>query len=615
MAETLTPPGIQKILARIFTGRERTLLGGVFVFAVVAAVFETIGVASILPFMAYVLDPTALDRYPVLPAILNAFGATTERGQLLLIGSATAALVGLGNAAAALNAIAQERFAARTSARLQSNLFRAYLRQPFAFHVHRDAASLMKVVLSDVRIIVREVLTPVLLGVSRLMIVLGILVLLVLQNPVVAVLVAIVCGASYAAVFAIVRERQHRQGEAFDRSNLERHRVSQEGLGGIKELQVLGRTDHAAHRFADAAHRAVGAEASNRLTSVLPRYILETVAFGGILLVTLALVANASRSAQAVVPVLALYAFAGYRLMPALQQVFLCAVALRFHIPIVRGMHRDFELVAEGERPEPPRESKGARGFADVIRLHRVSFSYAGTRAPALRDVTLEIRRHESVGFVGRTGSGKTTLVDVLLGVYTPSSGVLTVDGVPLTPDRILDWQRHVGYVPQSIFLADASIAENIAFGLPPARINMDAVQRAAELAQADDFISELPGGFDTPVGERGVKLSGGQRQRIGIARALYHDPEVLVFDEATSALDGFTEDAVMDAIKRFRGARTVIIVAHRLATVEACDRIVLMERGRIVGEGTYTSLQESSPYFRRLLGPAHARRAGGLTA
>ena len=595
----------------LFPGRELWLLAGVFGVGMVSALFETLGVASILPFMTLVLDPTAMDRYPVLSSIGRLVGATSSREALFFMGAATAAVVALGNIAAATNVLVHERFAARTFARLSAALFAGYLRQPYAFHVQRDAPSLMKVILTDVRIVMSAIINPFLLAISKAFMAAGLLSLLFLQNPFVALTIALVLSVAYSVVFRLVHARQRRLGAEMNRHNLDRQRIVQEGLGGVKDLQMLGREQHVVNRFEGATVGAARAEASNRLNSALPRYVLETVSFGGILLVTLALLATSAKGAQEVVPILALYAFAGYRLLPALQQIFSSAVTIRFYQPVLRGLHEDFEAVAAaptvlpGESLAPASEVR----FTDAIRLDKVTFTYLGGAAPSLHEVDLIIRPKESIGLVGRTGAGKTTLADMILGLYEPSDGSITVDRIPLSGPAIRAWRRRVGYVPQHVFLANASVAENIAFGLPPLRIDGEAVRRAARLAQADEFILALPQGFETLVGERGVKLSGGQRQRIGIARALYHDPEVLVFDEATSALDGLTEDAVMEAIRALRGDRTIILIAHRLRTVEACDRIIMLEHGEIVADGRYHNLLKTSEKFRWLVGDSHAIR------
>ncbi len=599
-------PDVSRILLDLFPPKERWLFASVLGTSIVAAAFETVGVASILPFMALVIDPSAMQRYPFLRTLSHVLGAGTPSQEIFALGVVTAAIVALGNAAAAVGLVVQEKFIGRSSARFASTLFSGYLRQPTEFHLRRDAASLLKVMLTDVRIVVFNVLVPALLAVSRGLMALSVVILLIFQNPRIASGVIVVLGGAYVAVFQGVRTRLRRLGTEFNRSNVEVQRVAQEALGGVKELKVLGREAHVEQRFSLVSHSAAFTESTARTTALLPRFVLETLAFGGILVVTLALIATAGSSAQTVVPVLALYAFAGYRLMPALQQVFSSIVTIRFALPALVQLHEDFVVVAPGAAAAgttvPAPRDPSSRAFDHAIHVRGVSFTYGGASRPSLEGIDLTIRPRESIGLVGRTGAGKTTLAELILGLHSPSSGTISVDQVELTPDNVAEWQGRVGYVPQNVFLSNSSILENIAFGLPTSLIDRRAAMEAARLAQADDFISHLPGGIDTIVGERGAKLSGGQRQRIGIARALYGNPEVLVFDEATSALDGMTEDATMQAIRSLAGHRTILLIAHRMRTVEACDRIVMLDRGRIIADASYEVLLSSSSAFRSLV-------------
>lgn len=607
---------LYRMLADLFPGRERRRLLGVFGMSVLAAFFETLGIASILPFLALVLDPAAIQRYPVFRHVMQGMGIQTTQGGLILAGVATALVIALGNTVVAANVFVQYRFVARTEIRLATALFSGYLRQPYPFHVQRDAPSLLNVLTPVVTAVVYGIVMPCALALSKLVMVVAVLLLLFVRDPIGASVVSCFLIATYWVTFHFVRAQQHRKGIAANAANEARARLSQEALGGVKELQVLGRLQPSMDRYAEAVTVASRASATMATVALLPRYVLETVAFGGILLATLVLVAGSSGNTQAVVPVLALYAFAGYRLMPGLQTVFGAAVALRYYGAPLRALHADYVRVVtddatKGESQRPPVSDTAVR-LRKEFRLEDISFTYAGAPSPALRNVSLVIHPAESVGLVGRTGAGKTTLADVILGLYEVDSGRVTVDGVALTGSGVRAWQRRVGYVPQSVFLSNASVRENIAFGIAPAQIDDQAVRHAARMAQADEFIQTYPAAYDTIVGERGVRLSGGQRQRIGIARALYHQPDVLVFDEATSALDGLTEDALMEEIRSLAGERTIILIAHRLRTVEACDRIVMLDQGRIIADGPYEELVHSSAPFRRLVRGSASEKANG---
>ena len=287
--------------------------------------------------------------------------------------------------------------------------------------------------------------------------------------------------------------------------------------------------------------------------------------------------------------------------MPNLQGIFSAASLLRFNLAVLDTLHRDLSGIVEIPVAWQ-QERVPALPFRDKIELASVTFTYPGAETPVIQELNLTIEKNTNIGLVGETGSGKTTMIDILLGLLTPQRGFLMVDGVPVTSGNLLQWQQNLGYVPQSIFLSDDSLASNVAFGVPPEEIDMSALERAARIANLHEFVTnELSEGYETDVGERGVRLSGGQRQRIGIARALYHDSEVLIMDEATSALDGITEEAVIQAIHNLAGKKTIITIAHRLTTLKDCDLIYIMDKGKIVEQGTYSELSGSSGRFRAM--------------
>lgn len=589
----------------VFPPRDRRRLILVLVMALVAAVFETVGVASIVPFMGMVLDNTMVQRTPVLQDIVAFFGAETPVQQLRVMGLLTLLAIILGNAMSAFSLYCQQRFVARARRQLSTELFSAYMTSPYAFHVRRDTPALLKIIYEDLESTI-SVIGQALIVLSRLLILVALTTLLIVRNPLIALATIVLLGGSYVIAYRLSRRRQRVLGENISQAYDERGRMAQEGLSGIKELIILGRTGESVRRFKEAMGIIADASAESGTAAAMPRYFLESIAYGGLVIVTLMMI-SAEGGAASTIPTLSLFAFTAYRLMPSLQQLFQGALTIRFSQAAMDATIAEWPQVKHLAAPAATRVSRASVGVPHgpppTVALHDVSFGYEGAGRMALQHVSLEIKPGESIGIVGRTGSGKTTLIDVVLGLYPPADGYLTVDGKRVTGDAIGEFQRRIGYVPQQVFLGNATIAENIAFGVPPEEIDHDAVKHAAVLAQAEEFIGKLPDKFNSIVGERGVRLSGGQRQRLGIARALYHQPSILVFDEATSALDGLTESALMKAIRQLAGEHTVILIAHRLKTVEACDRIVMMDNGRVLGIGSWEELLSTNRDFANLVG------------
>jgi ABC-type multidrug transport system fused ATPase/permease subunit len=405
-------------------------------------------------------------------------------------------------------------------------------------------------------------------------------------------------GLAYGAIYVLMSGYLKRLGQARVNANKERFTAVSEAFGAAKEVKVGGLEHVYVKRFAKSAEIYAKGQAAAKVIAQLPRFVLEAVAFGGMLLLTLYLMGK-SEGFAAALPIISLYAFAGYRLMPALQQIYGAVTQLRFAGASLDALHKDLSSLRTVDlepRPIIPLP------LTQAIRLEQVSYRYPNATQLALQSIDLSIPARSTVGFVGTTGSGKTTLVDLILGLHEAQKGCLSVDGQPITSSNRREWQRSIGYVPQQIFLADDSIAANIAFGVNTEDIDQAATERAAKIASLHDFVvKDLPQGYATTVGERGVRLSGGQRQRIGIARALYHNPEVLILDEATSALDSFTEQAVMEAVNNLTHRITIILVAHRLSTVRQCDQIYLLERGEVKCGGSYEELMHQNPQFRLL--------------
>jgi ABC-type multidrug transport system fused ATPase/permease subunit len=576
-------------------------LAAVVLISLLSALFETASVASILPFMAIVMDPTIITRYEWIATFLSSLGIHSQQAAVIAAGGLTICVLALGNAVSALNLWAQTKYIAAARRSLSSELFTGFLHQPYAFHVQRDTASLSRVLGSDVESALGGFLASLLGVVAKGLSGLVLISFIVIVDPFVALGTVVLLGGGYMFVYRLIRVRQSRLGAKMVESSVALGRATLEGFAGIKELRVLGRESTATKTYNEALSTLVKTQAANLLAAALPRYIIEVMAYAGIVAVTLGFVLKGEGTAA--VPSLALYALAGNRLVPIFQQFFASAITIKYHTKAVESLAADLTIVRQTNVPESASAEQQPLAFQYSLTLTNVVFTYPSAQTAALNGISLSIRKNQSVGFVGRTGSGKTTLADLILGLYVPQSGCIDVDGVTLTAQNDRAWRRRVGYVPQTVFLTNASVAQNIALGIPEDEIDQASVIRAAQMAQAEEFIGLLPENYHTIVGERGVKLSGGQRQRLGIARALYHRPDVLVFDEATSALDGMTEDAVMEAVQHLSKQCTMILIAHRLRTIQACDRIVMLDSGSIVADGRYDDLLENSAAFTKLAG------------
>ncbi|WP_375462869.1 ABC transporter ATP-binding protein [uncultured Methylobacterium sp.] len=564
-------------LVRAMRARDRRRLALIALGLTGAGLLEVVGVASVVPFLTLVGDPSAAARVPYLAHARDALGLTDDRGFLIAtgVGALLAILV-----TAVVNAgltYAQLLFTHLTGYGFARRLLFRYLARETLFFAYANSAELAKTVLSETDRLVIGVLTPATVIASRAISALAVVVFLLIYAPRLALILGGGFGGLYVAIYLVMRARLAALGARAVADNESRYRVVQETLGALTELKLYGRAEAFAGRFDAPARAYARATAASLLTGQMPRFVIEALAFGGVIVVVLFALAQGLDTAG-ILPLLGLFAFAGYRMLPAFQNIFTSLALLRFYLPAVRVI---VDALAGEALPRP--RSDARLPFRDAIRLEGVGFDYEPGRA-ALADVTLTIPVNATVGLVGRTGSGKSTLAGLVLGVLSPSAGRITVDGAVLDVASLPAWQNRIGYVPQDVFLVDGSVAENIALGVWP--VDMAAVERAARLAGAHDFVRALSGGYASGVGERGARLSGGQRQRIGIARALYHDPDVIVFDEATSALDGETEGAVMTALGALAGQRTLIMIAHRLSSLEAADVVHVLEAGRLVASG-----------------------------
>ena len=557
---------------------------------IIMALVDTIGVASILPFIAVLVNPDLVETNIILHNLFQIFGLVgveTIREFLFALGIAVFILLIFSLIFKSLIIYAQSRFIEMRQYSIAKRLVETYLHQPYSWFLNHHSADLGKNILSEIDYIVQGGLKPFLEIVSRGVVIIALVSLLFVANPIIASITCLLLGGTYCLIFLFIRGYLNQLGERRVNSNKLRFLAITEVFGAVKEVKVAGLEKIYIKRFIDPAQIFAKTNASTAVISQLPRFVLEATAFGGMLLIILFMMSQTGSFNDAL-PLISLYAYAGYRLMPALQQIYSYFIELRLVGPSLDVLSED---IKNFDTPNMNYQQNKIFIKKDII-LKNVNFTYPNTSRITLKNLNITIPSKTTVGIIGTTGSGKTTTVDIILGLLKPQEGYLKIDGNLITDHNIRSWQKSIGYVPQQIYLSDDTIAANIAFGEDPKTIDYSIVEKVSKIANLHNFvIEELPNNYQTNIGERGIRLSGGQRQRIGIARALYHNPQVLILDEATSSLDNQTEKAVMDAVDNLRMEITIIIIAHRLSTVKNCNNIFILEKGELINQGTFGEL------------------------
>lgn len=585
--------------------RERRNALLVFVLMLLLGLLEAAGVASVMPFVAVVMHPTIVHSNVYLATLYERLAFSDVNSFLLLLAAVVFVVVVGRVAFTALTQYAMLRYSNALSYSLTTRLLEKYLRQPYVWFLHHHSADLGKSILSEVEEVINGSVMPALQLTSRTIVTISIMAVLIAISPIMAISIVVVLGGGYAATYYFVQSHLRRRGRERVSLNRERFQIASDVLSGIKEVKVNGLEIAYLQRFRAKAEGFARKRTSGKIITQLPQYVFEGLALGGMLIAVMIILLWSQGSVSKVLPVVGLYAFAGLRMLPALQTMYSNLANMNFHQPALNALHKDLAMASGTEVALCPRDVVPWQ-LRERLELRDVTYSYPQSRRPSLVEITLSIPARTTVGFVGATGAGKSTLVDVILGLLEPQQGEVLVDGKPLRREDVRAWQRAIGYVPQNSFLLDDTVAANIAFGVSLQKIEMLAVERASRYAELHEFVvNELPQGYNTIIGERGVRLSGGQRQRIAIARALYHDPDVLVLDEATSALDNVTEKAIMDALHNLSHLKTILLIAHRLSTVRACDRIFFLAHGRLKSIGTFDELLAHDGSFEKLASAA----------
>lgn len=566
---------------------------------VVMAFAELLGIASIAPFMALVGDISIIENGGIFTKLYEFSGLTKPTDFLFYVGLFVLITLTISTLVSMYTTWRLSLYGARVGTEIADRLYSYYMKEDWQFHASGSSAQLTKQVSTEAMRITGGIIQPLLRMNAKIILTFFIAIAILIYDPLVAISGLTIFVIAYLTLYKLVRKKLVYNGRKLSAVATQRFRLMNEGFGGIKDVLLLDRSYDFVDSFRKSGATFARAQGTNLAIAQVPRYFIELIAFGTMISLVLLLIKLYDGDLSQVLPVLAVYALAAFKLLPAFQQIYGGITQIKGSVAAFEAIEKDLTKSAKSLEELKNKPPLKPMSFNKQLILKDIRFKYPDKEVAAVNGINMTIPANSVIGLVGASGSGKSTLIDIILGLLVPQDGEIYVDNVQITSENKRSWQNKLGFVPQSIFLSEGTIAENVAFGLPAQEIDFEQVNKAIELSNLDELVRELPKGLDTKVGERGIQLSGGQRQRIGIARALYHEASVLVFDEATSALDGITEKVIMNAIHNFSGQKTIIMIAHRLKTVQKCDVIYLMKQGCIVDSGTYDELIEKNPEFK----------------
>ena len=595
-----------KIFFKLLERRDR-LRGSLLIFAITAtAFFDMVGVASIFPFMTALMGSGSDQTNFLLTYLSQRMGMESHSKQfLVLLGGGCLIFFILALLMKSASTYLQIKYTLNLEFSLGQRLLKTYLSKPYEWFSEINTADIEARVFSELALVISHAVIPIITIFSQGLLCFFLLLLIMSIEPIPALTGGTILLFFYITIYLLFRNKLLIAGEKRNRGNEARFRYLREALTGIKAIKVGCIESTFIDRFSVSSKSYVNNQALAQMLGLMPRYALEALAFGGMMTYMLALIWRENTEVASIVPTLALYALAGYRLMPAIQQIYISSSQLRFVDTSLQKIHSDLQLNSENiisSSPQPISDKSVKLRFEKSIELKMLNYKYKNSSSYLFTDLSLEIKKGSSVGIIGKTGCGKSTLVDILMALLKPKSGGLFVDGQQIGDALTQEWHKKIGYVPQHIFLSDNTVAENIAFGFDNTEIDLARIKQVSRIAEIDQFIeNQMNDGYQSLTGEFGLRLSGGQRQRIAIARALYTKPEVLILDEATSALDSESEEQIIRNIEALDWNLTIISIAHRTTTLKNCDKIFVIEGGKIISEGTYDVLNKTSPELQRL--------------
>lgn len=587
----------------LFRRRERVRALGLFFLMLLNAVIEMAGIGMVPAFIMVMASPEAILEHVWARPVLDLLGIHTSRELLLGGAVALASFFVLRGLLQALIQSIHLRFLQGKYRELSQRLFSGYMRAPYLFHLDRNSSELMRNVINETHKVVFTVFSAVLNLMLNALAMIFIVALLLAAQPLFSAITLVVLGGVSFLIMHVTKKKTGRLGREEMEHRGKSYKTVLEGLAGFRDIRLAGRENHFLRRYGASVKRILRSQYYRQMLQVLQRPALEAIVVSGVLVLAVWMTIDGYGMSR-IIALLALYAAAAFRLLPQFRQMLNNITTLRYHIYSVGPVYDDLQRLRRLNDDHREDNEPQAMPFLKELAMENVSFTYPNRKEPAVKDISLKVPQGKAVALTGLSGAGKTTLVNILLGLLTPQQGTVTVDGSSVA-GRERQWQKNTGYVPQDVYLADDTLKHNVALGLEDHQIDEQRLQEAVKAAQLEELINRLPQRENTVLGERGITLSGGERQRVAIARALYHNPKLLIMDEGTSALDTITEQYISDAIGRLKGERTIVMIAHRISTVVHCDHICLMDEGRIVAEGTYHQLLDSSPQFRKMAGNA----------
>jgi len=586
--------GLLDLIGPIFR-KKLLLLQLVFFFT---AVLQVAGIASIAPFIAIISAPETIQENSILSYLYSAYNFDSTSSFLICYALMVISLLLVGNSISALSLWKLFDFSIRLGADIQRKIYNNYLGNNFEFFASNNSNRLISQFTQEIPRFVYTVVQPMLELISQSIV--GIIIVsgLFYLDYKLALIATCLIGFTYLGIFATVRRKVVKYGYKLTELNQRKLLILDESIAGIKEVKLLGNEEYYKKELNAVTEEGLSSASYISLAGDIPKFVVETLIFSAILALAIYILLTKGSNGSAL-SVLSLYAMAGYKLLPAAQSIYKAVSLIKANGMVIFEIADEMKKSNLRAQVAPIAESPIEMG---EITFDDVSYTYPNASSAALSHCQFTIKENRITAFVGASGAGKSTAVDILLGLLSPENGVVNVGLDQLSDETLRAWRSKVGYVPQSIFLLDSSIEKNIAFGVPDHEIDREKIIEAAKLANMHDFICQLPENYEFQVGERGAKLSGGQKQRIGIARALYKNPSVIVFDEATSALDNATEQQILNEIHKISLNKTVIMIAHRLSSIESSDDIIFFCNGSVKSTGTFSELLVSSPDFESLI-------------